>query len=406
VWSSPPARGRSTRSVCEHSPVDTRRYRWAILAAGTAAAATNATFSIGLPVIVPQLREEYDLSLGQIGVLLAASWIGTTLTLLPWGLAADRFGERTVLATGMLGSALLLVGAAFAASFTQLVLLLALVGAAGAAVNSSSGRAVMYWFGPEERGLALGVRQTAIPLGGLVGALTLPSLADAGGSQAAFLFLAGLIGVGALVGALVLRGREDADGIEPASVRQTIVDSKLWRLSIGSGLYLYAQIAVLGFGVLFLVDEHGFSEQSAALVFAGGQVIAMATRIGAGRWSDLMRSRVVPLRRVGLAIVGAMVVTALLAGGPVLLLVPVLIVACGLTMAWNGLSFTAAAELAGPVRSGAAIGVQQTVLSLSGVAAPVLFAVSVAQSSWALAFLLAAAFPLVGWIALRPLRGY
>jgi MFS family permease len=77
-------------------------------------------------VIVPQLREEYDLSLGQIGVLLAASGVGTTLTLLPWGLAADRFGERAVLATGMAGSALLLVGAAFAASYAQLVLLLAL----------------------------------------------------------------------------------------------------------------------------------------------------------------------------------------------------------------------------------------------------------------------------------------
>jgi sugar phosphate permease len=357
-------------------------------------------------VIVPQLREEYDLSLGQIGVVLAASWVGTTLTLLPWGLAADRFGERAVLATGMLGSGLLLVGAAFAGNFAQLVGLLALVGAAGAAVNSSSGRAVMYWFGPEERGLALGVRQTAIPLGGLVAALTLPALANAGGSQAAFLFLAGLMGVGALAGALVLRGREDADGIEPASVRRTIVDSKLWRLSIGSGFYLYAQIAVLGFGVLFLVDEHGFSEQSAALVFAAGQVVAMAARIGAGRWSDLVRSRLGPLRLVGLAMVAAMLVTALLAGGPVLLLVPVLVIACGLTMAWNGLSFTAAAELAGAARSGAAIGVQQTFLALGGVGAPVLFAASVAQTSWALAFLLAAAFPLVGWAALGPLRNY
>jgi sugar phosphate permease len=357
-------------------------------------------------VIVPQLREEYDLSLGQIGVLLAASWVGTTLTLLPWGLAADRFGERAVLGAGMLGSALFLVGAAYASSFAWLVLLLALVGAAGAAVNSSSGRAVMHWFGAEERGLALGIRQTAIPLGGLIGALTLPSLADAGGSEAAFLFLAGLMAAGALVGALVLRGGEDADGIEPASVGRTIADAKLWRLSVGSGLYLYAQIALLGFGVLFLVDRHDFSEQSAALVFAAGQVVAMAARIGAGRWSDLMRSRVVPLRRIGLAIVGVMLVTALLAGGPIRLLVPVLVLACGLTMAWNGLSFTAAAELAGPVRSGAAIGVQQTVLALIGVGAPVLFAASVAQTSWALAFLLAAVFPLVGWASLRPLRGY
>ena len=77
-----------------------------------------------------------------------------------------------------------------------------------------------------------------------------------------------------LIGALVLRSQAVTDGIEPASVARTIVDGRLWRLSVGSGLYLYAQIAVLGFGVLFLVDEHGFTEQSAALVFAGGQVLS------------------------------------------------------------------------------------------------------------------------------------
>ena len=274
-------------------------------------------------------------------------------------------------------------------------------------MNSASGRAVMHWFAADERGLALGLRQTAIPLGGLVAALSLPPLAARGGSEAAFLFLAALSAAGALVGAVVIRGRAaEEDGIEAVSVARTIVDGKLWRLSVASGLYLYAQVAVMGFGVLFLVDEHDFSEQSAALVFAGGQVVAMASRIGAGRWSDVMRSRVVPLRRVGLGIVGAMVVTAGLAGGPVPLLVPVLIVACGLTMAWNGLSFTAAAELAGPVRSGAAIGVQQTVLSLSGVAAPILFAACVAEASWPLAFVVAAIFPLAGWAALGPLRGH
>ena len=149
------------------------RYRWAVLAAGTAAATSSAVFGIGLPVIVPQLREEFDLSLGQIGVVLAASWVGTTLTLFPWGLAADRFGERLVLTTGLLGCAVCLVGAALASSYEELVLALGLVGAAGGAVNSASGRAVMHWFDAGERGFALGVRQTAIPLGGLIAALSL-----------------------------------------------------------------------------------------------------------------------------------------------------------------------------------------------------------------------------------------
>jgi nitrate/nitrite transporter NarK len=374
-----------------------------VLGAGTVAAASNAAFGIGLAVIVPQLREEFDLSLGEIGVLLAASWVGTTLTLLPWGLAADRFGERVVLTVGMLGSAVCLVGAAYASSYEELSVLLGLCGAAGAAVNSASGRAVMHWFGREERGFALGVRQTAIPLGGLVGALSLPPIADAGGTEAAFLFLAALIAVGALVGAVVLRGREAEDGIEPASVGRTIVDRKLWRLSLGSGLYLYAQIAVIGFGVLLLVDEHGFSEQSAALVFAGGQVLAAAFRIAGGRWSDVLGARVVPLRLVGLGIVAVMLLTAVLAGGPARLLVPTLILACGLTMAWNGLSFTAAAELAGAVRTGAAIGVQQTVLAAAGVAAPVLFAATVSSASWPFAFVVAAVLPFVGWWLLGPL---
>jgi nitrate/nitrite transporter NarK len=357
-----------------------------------------------LPVIVPQIREEYGLSLGQIGVLLAASWVGTTLTLLPWGLAADRFGERVALTVGMLGSSLALVGAAFAESFTQLVLLLGLVGAAGAAVNSASGRAVMHWFGPAERGFALGVRQTAIPLGGLVGALTLPLLADAGGTEAAFLFLAALVAAGAVAGAVILRGRDADDGIEPASVARTIADARLWRLSVGSGLYLYAQIAVLGFGVLFLVDEHGLSTQAAALAFAGTQVLGAALRLGGGKWSDRMGARVVPLLRVGLAIVASMLVTAALAGGPTVLLVPALVVAGGLSMGWNGLSFTAAAELAGALRTGAAIGVQQTVLAAAGVVAPVAFAFTVESGSWAAAFAIAGVVPLAGWVLLRPLR--
>ena len=320
-----------------------------------------------------------------------------TLTLLPWGLAADRFGERVVLTAGLLASSLGLVGAAFASGFEQLVVILGLVGAASAAVNSASGRAVMHWFEREERGFALGVRQTAIPFGGLIGALTLPPIATTGGSEAAFLFLAALLAGGALLGALVLRGRAVEDGIVPGSVGRTIADGRLLRLSVGSGLYLYAQIAVIGFSVLLLVDEHGFSEQSAALVFAGGQILAAAFRIGGGRWSDVLGARVIPLRLVGLGIVAVMLLTALLADGPPSLLVPTLILACGLTMAWNGLSFTAAAELAGAVRAGAAIGVQQTVLGAAGVAAPVLFAATVSSLSWTFAFVVAAAIPLVGW---------
>lgn len=378
-------------------------YRWAVLAAGTAAQASASAVGIGLPVLAPALRDEYSLSVGEIGVVLATVWVGSLATLLPWGLAADRFGERVALAVGLAGSAACLVGAAYAPNFGALLGLLTLAGASGSSVNSASGRAVMQWFGSDERGLALGIRQTSVPLGGVIAALAVPGLVVAGGSELAFLFLGGLCAMGALVSAIVLRGRDMADGIEPDTVGRTLRDGRLWRLSFGSGIYLYAQVAVIGFGVLFLVDEHRFSTQSAALVLGGSQVLAIVFRIGAGRWSDLVGLRVAPLRRVGLAVAAAMVLTAALAGGPVWLLVPALTLAGGLSMAWNGLSFVAAAELAGTVRSGAAIGFQQTVLSGVGVAAPVLFAATVSVWGWTAAFALSALFPLVGWWALRPL---
>jgi MFS family permease len=93
-----------------------------------------------------------------------------------------------------------------------------------------------------------------------------------------------------------------------------------------------------------------------------------------------------------------------LASAPSWLLVPALVVAGGFGLSWNGLSFTAAAELAGRGRSGAAIGMQQTALSAAGAIVPPAFAALVATTSWRAGFALAAVFPLIGVQLLRPLR--
>ena len=370
-----------------------------------AVASGAAMFLTGLPVLAPTLQDELDLSLGEIGLLLAAAWVGSTLTLLPWGLAADRYGERVALALGLAACSVFLAAAAFAESLLLLFVLLALAGACGSSVNSASGRAVMQWFGPSERGLALGIRQSAIPAGGLIGALVVPPLAAAGGSEPAFLFLAAFAALGALVGAIVLRRGNAGETLDATTITRTLADARLWRLCLGSGVYLYAQLALIGFTVLFLNAEHDVSPSRAALVVAVAQVLAVGLRIAVGRWSDVVGSRVGPLRQVGLAIAAGLVVTAVLADGPVWLLVIALALAGALSMAWNGLSFAAAAELAGLRRSGAAIGFQQTVLSGIGVVVPPLFAASASGLSWRSAFLVAAVFPVGGWLALRSLDG-
>lgn len=365
-----------------------------MLAAGTAAQASLSAVVIGLPALAPALRDDLGLSLAQIGALFAATNLGQMPTLLLWGYATDRVGERVVIAVGLGGAAAALAGAAFVSGFLSLFVLLATACALGAGVNAGSGRAVTRWFGVEQRGLALGIRQTATPTGGVVAALTLPALVLWGGPRAAFLGLAGFCLAGALAGGLVVRDRETEPPVAPA-VPWTLHDRSLWLLSTGSGLYLVAQAGLIGFVVLFLYDERGVGAGRAAAVLAAMQVLGAVLGIGAGFWSDRLGTRFVPLRRVGLALAGMAILSVALLHAPLPLLVPVLIVAGGLSMGWNGLSFAAAAELGGHARSGAAIGFQQTALAVAGAAASVTFG-TVAGVSWYAAFGLAAAAPLFG----------
>ena len=82
---------------------------------------------------------------------------------------------------------------------------------------------------------------------------------------------------------------------------------------------------------------------------------------------------------------------------PLALLIPALVVAGGLSMAWNGLAIAAAAETASAGRVATAIGFQQTTLGLIGVVVPILFANLVEATSWRAGFAAAAVGPLAGW---------
>ena len=59
------------------------RYRWVILTVGTVAQGAFSAVFFGIAVLAPALRERYDLSLTQVGVLLASVSIGATISRAP-----------------------------------------------------------------------------------------------------------------------------------------------------------------------------------------------------------------------------------------------------------------------------------------------------------------------------------
>jgi sugar phosphate permease len=376
-----------------------------------AAQASISAVQLGLPAVAPQIRAEYGLTLAETGALLAAPTVGIIATLLAWGALADRVGERAVIAVGLTGAAAALALASQAGSGAALGAGLVVAGAFGSSANAASGRAVVSWFGPSQRGLALGLRHMSTPLGGAIAAALLPLAAHAGGVEAVLLALAAACLGGALAAVVGLRraaaAEAEATGLDepPPSLGAggPLRDRAIWRLSLGTAAVVLAQISVLSFLALYLNEQRDWSLTASALALAAVQLGGAVARVAAGAWSDRVGSRIRPLRAIALAGAVTLAVATALLPAPDAVAVPLMILAGIVVMAGNGVSFAAASEMAGPSRVGTALGLQNTILFIAVAAASPLFGAAVGLLSWPAAFALASVCPLVGWLTLGPL---
>jgi sugar phosphate permease len=328
---------------------------------------------------------------------VSAPTVGLLLTLIAWGAAADRYGERVVMALG-LGAAgvLVAVGSVGTHGVLPLGVLLLVAGAASASVNAASGRVVMGWFGPRERGLAMGIRQTAQPVGVGVAALTLPFLGQAFGYRAALLFPAVLCVLLAVLVAVLVQDPPRPARRETDRTRSPYMESSaLWRLHGSSALLVVPQFAISAFSLEYLVSAQHWTPGAAGVFLGVVQAAGAAGRIATGRWADLAGSRLRPMRQ--LAVASTLVMLLLGLGDRIAPWLAVAVIAVGavITVADNGLGFTATAELAGTAWSGRALGAQNTAQNIAAALTPPLLGALVGASSYAVAFAVGAVFPLL-----------
>jgi MFS family permease len=372
--------------------------RWSMLVIALTATTSANVFINGAAFLIPSLQRERGLDLASAGLLSSLPSFGLVLTLIAWGYVVDRVGERIVLT---LGSALI-AAAAFAAAYVDSLFAvgacLLLGGMAAASSNSASGRLVVGWFPPDQRGLVMGIRQTATPLGVGLGALVIPRVAESHSISVALLFPAMVCAASAIVCAVGVidpprppRSEAPAEDLANPYRASTV----LTRIHAVSVLLVVPQAVLWTFALVWLMSDRGWAAASAGGVITVAQLLGAGGRIAAGRWSDVTGSRMKPIRTIALAAAAAMALLAVSDWLSSPVSVAMMVIASVITVSDNGLAFTAIAEIAGPFWSGRALGVQNTSQHLAAAAAAPLFGALIGVVGYPVAFAACALLPLL-----------
>ncbi|WP_233828154.1 MFS transporter [Paraburkholderia sp. ZP32-5] len=421
------------------------QHRWKVLGVGFAANASFSAAFSGIPTTAVFLRSGYHLGNDGLGLVLGMLGLGIAVSELPWGLLTDRWGDRRVLLLGLLATAAALAGLALFVSpggahvpgVTPLALGLLLVGLLGGSVNGSSGRAVMAWFREGERGLAMSIRQTAVPAGGGLGALVLPVLASRFGFASAYAVLAlacattavfawrwlhepeqggdavvaqGAAGVSGAAGTTSLTGADRAHSALhhsptasiPAATASPLRDLRIWRVALGAGALCMPQIAVITFGTVFLHDFSRAGVLAISATMVAVQTGAAIARVWSGAWTDRRGNRRAYMRGCSLLTAVLFALLALATGlagihhAALAALFAVMIVLGGVSAsAWHGVAFTELATLAGTNRAGTALAMGNTCVFLTLFVTPLAIPALLSMGAWPLVWAVASACALI-----------
>ncbi len=379
--------------------------RWSIMAVSLVATASSFLFINGIAFLIPSLETLRGIPLDEAALLASMPSWGMVVTLVGWGYVLDRVGERSVMAAGSALTAVAAYAAASAHSMVLMAVYLFLGGMAAASCNTAGGRLVSAWFPPHQRGLAMGIRQTAQPLGIALGALVIPELAEHG-PAAGLRFVALACALGAVASAVGIidplrKPRAKATHSELANpYRGSLV---LWRIHAVAGLMMVPQTVTVTFTLVWLINNLHWSVAAAGSLVTLSQLLGALGRVLVGRWSDRVGSRMRPVRIIAAA---AAVNLFLLAWADFLnssYQAPLMVAISVIAVLDNGLEATAITEYAGPFWSGRALGIQNTTQRVLAAAAPPLFGALITAAKYPNAWILCGLFP-VAAVPLVPAR--
>lgn len=337
-------------------------YRWVILGVCWLAYIVAFMQRLSIGPLAPFLKEDLNLSSAQAGMLMSASAFGYMLTLLPAGWLADRIGVRWLLLSGEVIGGIFIIGMFTVTTFTSGLIFMGLAGLGMGFLMPSTTKAVLEWFPVKERATAMGLKQTAVNLGGIITATTLPTVAIVYGWRYGFL----AIGIIAIVIGIVsfIFYRQPVRSDHPMSsipvvanppVREVFLNRDIWVL-IATGVCLaVVEFSAIAYFVLYLNEALLISLVTAgfflAVLEAGGAFGKPLSGLISDRIFGGSRKKVYLLICLS-AFILCLAFAFLGQGTPSWLLLALSLILGFVAVGWGGLHLTLIGEFAGKESAG------------------------------------------------------
>lgn len=346
----------------------------AALASLVASQALVVATTLSIPVLATAIAPSLEVQAEILGFHTAAVFATAFVFTSSSPTLVSRHGPILVSQGTLLLSAFGLVAIIFG-GIAGLVLSAAFLGTAYAQGNTASGALLSRLVTEQNRNLVFSIKQTSVPLGGMIAGLGLPWLSGIAG----WTFAAGILAALALVVALacaLIRSRLDIisgrGGATPPRVIALLrSDPQVRSMALVAGSYASVQFGLSALIVTYLSKFQGLTLQSAGIVLSASMALAVATRIGLGAVADLTSARVV------LAITGAVMTLAamvLVVSPSVSVAVAATVVIMTAVFSWNGLFLAEMARMARPEAVSAATAAGMLAVFAGGALAPAVFA--------------------------------
>ncbi|EEK78001.1 MFS transporter [Bacillus cereus] len=272
-----------------------RANKWVMLIFATIAQTTATLITYGVGAFSLFWKEEYALTNMESGLLVSVVNVGPLFCMLLAGRLLDQYNEKLLISISsfLLGGTFLLTN--IVNGFNGLLFVLLLVGMFYSVSQPGGSKVILKWFPKENRGLAMGIRQAGIPIGGALAGVLIPFFTIQYNVTYAINSMACICIIGGLLFFMFYKEpyvQEDArrEHIKISfwtQLKVVIRKKELYPIYITGICMISLQMVLVGHFMKFLVREQSITSIVAGTVFSVMFFSGMIGRVVLAASSDL-----------------------------------------------------------------------------------------------------------------------